>query len=56
MSDYILSTAAEFDLDEIWEYIVSEISTPPIAGSQNCLMRLKPSGKCRSSSQHYVFF
>ena len=24
MSDYILSTAAEFDLDEIWEYIAAD--------------------------------
>ena len=24
MSDYILSTAAEFDLDEIWEYIATD--------------------------------
>ena len=24
MSDYILSAAAEFDLDEIWEYIAAD--------------------------------
>ena len=42
MSGYVLSVDADFDLDDIWEYIAADSIDAATVGSESCSTHLKP--------------
>ena len=54
MSSYVLSAAADFDLEEIWEYIAADNLDAADRWIDNCSTHLKPWGEGTEGRVHFI--